>query len=207
MSNLYLKRFPAASNRRTLWQLCLYCTLLTVSGCEQAADRETISENSSTAPQYEVETGFPAESQQETALKAVDRAEGEQVSVLLELPGQEVKPGMSFPLTVKFKMAPLWEIRDLNAQPANIATQIKLELPDGFQQEADWQAPASGRSLASDSHPVYSGQVEFRQMIQVAPEVTPGEYDVTCQVQYQACDEFRCLSPVQKKLQVTVRVK
>ncbi|HAH46990.1 MAG TPA: hypothetical protein DCM07_19480, partial [Planctomycetaceae bacterium] len=162
---------------------------------------------SSTAHQPEVETGFPAESRQETALKAVDRAEGEQVSVLLELPAEEVKPGMSFPLTVKFVIAPLWEIRDLNAQPANVATQIKLELPDGFQQEADWQAPPTGRSLGADSHPVYSGQVEFRQIIQVAPEVTPGEYDVSCQVQYQACDEFRCLSPVQKKLQVTVRVK
>ena len=207
MSNLSLKRFPAACNRRILWQLCLYGALLTVSGCEQAADRETIPENSTTAPQLEGEADFPAESQQETALKAVDRSEGEQVSVLLELPAEEVKPGMSFPLTVRFKIAPLWEIRDLNAQPANVATQIKLELPDGFQQEADWQAPPTGRSLASDSHPVYSGQVEFRQMIQVAPQVTPGEYDVSCQVQYQACDEFRCLSPVQKKLQVTVRVK
>lgn len=207
MNNLSLKQHPTACNRRTLWQLCLYGALLTISGCEQAADRETIPENSTTAPQPEGETDFPAESQQETALKAVDRSEGEQVSVLLELPGQEVKPGMSFPLTVRFKIAPLWEIRDLNAQPANVATQIKLELPDGFQTEADWQAPPTGRSLGADSHPVYSGQVEFRQMIQVNSEVTPGEYEVICQVQYQACDEFRCLSPVQKKLQATVRVK
>ena len=107
---------------------------------------------------------------------------------------------------MKFDIAPLWEIRSLEAQPENVATQLKLELPDGFETQGDWQTPPTGRSQSADSHPVYSGQVEFQQMILVTKEAQPGEYEISSHVQYQACDEFRCLSPTKVTLKLIIRV-
>ncbi|QDU51281.1 protein-disulfide reductase DsbD family protein [Gimesia panareensis] len=187
-----------------LWSACI---LITVSGCEKSELPEATPEKSADAklPQEEI-SPLPSDQQTQQA-KNLDRSEGEQVTVILEVPDQPVKAGASFPLTVKFEIAPLWEIRTLDAQPAKVATQLNLDLPDGFQAAGDWQAPPSGRSLSLDSHPVYAGEAEFRQTVQVDAEVKPGEYTLSCQVQYQACDEQRCLSPVQKKLQVTVLVR
>lgn len=207
MNDPPLKRQPVFSINSTLFLLCLGSSLLTASGCEQSSDQTAISENSTTANQPEVETSLPPERQQASQTVVSARVEGRQVSVLLEIPHQQVKPGISFPLRVKFEIAPLWEIRALDAQPANVATQLKLELPEGFQTQGDWQAPPSGRSQSADSHPVYSGQVEFLQMIQVKKDAQPGEYEISSQVQYQACDEFRCLSPTKVKLKLPVKVE
>lgn len=206
MNALPLKRHPVSGINATLSLICLGCFLLTVSGCEQSANQSAIQENSTTANQPEVEKPQPPERLQENQSVVSTRVEGQQVSIQLEIPHEQVKPGTSFPVTVKFDIAPLWEIRSLEAQPENVATQLKLELPDGFETQGDWQAPPTGRSQSADSHPVYSGQVEFQQMILVTKEAQPGEYEISSQVQYQACDEFRCLSPTQKRLHVTILV-
>lgn len=206
MNALSLKRHPVSGINATLSLICLGCFLLTVSGCEQASEQKVIPESSTTVNQPEVETALPPERQQTNQTVVSDRVEGQQVAVLLEIPHQEVKPGASFPVTLKFDIAPLWEIRALDAQPENVATQLKLELPEGFETQGDWQAPPSGRSQSADSHPVYSGQVEFLQMIQVKQDTQPGEYEISSHVQYQACDEFRCLSPTKVTLKLTIRV-
>lgn len=206
MNALSLKRHPVSGINATLSLICLGCFLLTVSGCEQASEQKVIPESSTTVNQTEVETALPPERQQTNQTVVSDRVESQQVAVLLEIPHQEVKPGASFPVTLKFDIAPLWEIRALDAQPENVATQLKLELPEGFETQGDWQAPPSGRSQSADSHPVYSGQVEFLQMIQVKQDTQPGEYEISSHVQYQACDEFRCLSPTKVTLKLTIRV-
>ncbi|MEQ8636650.1 hypothetical protein [Gimesia maris] len=206
MNALSLKRHPVCGINATLSLICLGCFLLTVSGCEQASEQKVIPESSTTVNQPEVETALPPERQQTNQTVVSDRVEGQQVAVLLEIPHQEVKPGASFPVTLKFDIAPLWEIRALDAQPENVATQLKLELPEGFETQGDWQAPPSGRSQSADSHPVYSGQVEFLQMIQVKQDTQPGEYEISSHVQYQACDEFRCLSPTKVTLKLTIWV-
>ena len=206
MNALSLKRHPVSGINATLSLICLGCFLLTVSGCEQASEQKVIPESSPTVNQPEVETALPPERQQTNQTVVSDRVESQQVAVLLEIPHQEVKPGASFPVTLKFDIAPLWEIRALDAQPENVATQLKLELPEGFETQGDWQAPPSGRSQSVDSHPVYSGQVEFLQMIQVKQDTQPGEYEISSHVQYQACDEFRCLSPTKVTLKLTIRV-
>ena len=206
MNALSLKRHPVSGINATLSLICLGCFLLTVSGCEQASEQKVIPESSTTVNQPEVETALPPERQQTNQTVVSDRVESQQVAVLLEIPHQEVKPGASFPVTLKFDIAPVWEIRAVDAQPENVATQLKLELPEGFETQGDWQAPPSGRSQSADSHPVYSGQVEFLQMIQVKQDTQPGEYEISSHVQYQACDEFRCLSPTKVTLKLTIRV-
>ncbi|MCA9006082.1 MAG: hypothetical protein KDA70_12495 [Planctomycetaceae bacterium] len=207
MNALSLKRHPVSGINATLSLICLSCFLLTFSGCEQASDQKVIPESSTTVNQPEVETPLPQERQQTNQTVVSDRVEGQQVSIQLEIPDQQVKPGARFPVTVKFDIAPLWEIRALEAQPENVATQLKLDLPEGFQTQGDWQAPPAGRSQSADSHPVYSGQVEFQQVILVTKEAQPGEYEISSQVQYQACDEFRCLSPTKQRLQLKLNVK
>ncbi|WP_417380738.1 hypothetical protein [Gimesia sp.] len=207
MNDHSLKRQPEFCISAIMFPFFLACCLSAVSGCEQTSAPKAISENSSSENQPEVETSVPPASQQASPAGVSDRSEDQQVSVTLEVPEQTIKAGERFPLTVKFEIAPLWEIRALDAQPVNVVTQLKLALPEGFQTQGDWQAPPSGRSLSADSHPVYSGRVEFQQLIQAREDIKPGEYDISCQVQYQACDEHRCLSPTHKKLQLTVRIK
>lgn len=180
--------------------------LLTIAGCQQPDAPEAVPEKSASERLPTEEKRTPSPGQQEQQTKHSDRSQGEQVSVVMEVPQQPVKPGAHFPVTVKFEIAALWEIRAMDARPEKLATQLKLKLPDGFQSAGEWQAPPAGRSLSLDSHPVYAGEADFRQTIEVAVDVKPGKYDLSCQVQFQACDEQRCLSPVKKTLQVTVLV-
>ena len=186
--------------------LCLCCLFCMVAGCQQAENPEPSPESSADATLPQEEPRPASESQPEQAHSNSARSEGEQVSVVLEGPEQPVQPGARFPMTVKFEIAALWEIRTLDARPEKLATQLKLKLPEGFQSTGEWQAPEAGRSLSLDSHPVYAGEADFRQTIEVAPAVKPGTYKLSCQVQYQTCDEQRCLSPVKKTLEVLVRV-
>lgn len=207
MSDLTTNTEPVFCTCPLLFVLWSACFLYTVTGCERSDVAEATPEKSADAKLPQAEIVPPPSDQQTHQTQHSDRSEGEQVTVILQVPDQPVKPGTSFPLTVKFEIAPLWEIRTLDAQPKKVATQLNLDLPDGFRATSDWQAPPSGRSLSLDSHPVYAGEAEFRQTVQVDAGVKPGEYTLSCQVQYQACDEQRCLSPVQKKLQLTLKVE
>ncbi|MBN69615.1 MAG: hypothetical protein CME32_10080 [Gimesia sp.] len=194
---------------------CLFwlgCSVGLFVGCAEPSSEKQVAEQqapetNAAAPDHQRAPGHTSEHPDSEQAKHTDRSEGEQVSVVLMVPEQPVQPGMQFPLTVKFKIAPLWEIRTIDAQPEKLATQLELKLPDGFQAQGDWQVPPTGRSMSFDSHPVYSGEAVFQRTIEVGKEVPAGPRSVTCQIHYQACDEQRCLSPVQKDLKVTVQVK
>ena len=190
------------SFRRLFW---LVCSVGLFVGCAEPSSEKQVAEQQ--APETQAAApGHTSEHSDSEQAKHTDRSEGEQVSVILMVPEQPVQPGMQFPLTVKFKIAPLWEIRTIDAQPEKLATHLELKLPDGFQAQGDWQVPPTGRSMSFDSHPVYSGEAVFQRTIEVGKDVPAGPCSVTCQIHYQACDEQRCLSPVQKDLKVTVQV-
>lgn len=197
------------SFRRLFW---LVCSVGLFVGCAEPSSEKQVAEQqapetNAAAPDHQRAPEDTSEHPDSGQAKHTDRSEGEQVSVVLTVPEQPVQPGMQFPLTVKFKIAPLWEIRTIDAQPEKLATHLELKLPDGFQAQGDWQVPPTGRSMSFDSHPVYSGEAVFQRAIEVGKDVPAGSRSVTCQIHYQACDEQRCLSPVQKDLKVTVQVK
>ena len=196
------------SFRRLFW---LVCSVGLFVGCAEPSFEKQVAEKQ--APETNAAASGHQRAPEDTSehpdseqAKHTDRSEGEQVSVILTVPEQPVQSGMQFPLTVKFKIAPLWEIRTIDAQPEKLATQLELKLPDGFQARGEWQVPPTGRSMSFDSHPVYSGEAVFQRTIEVGKDVPAGPCSVTCQIHYQACDEQRCLSPIQKDLQVTVQV-
>ncbi|QDT43702.1 hypothetical protein Pan241w_38040 [Gimesia alba] len=135
------------------------------------------------------------------------RVEGKPVSVTLRVPKSHVKPGETIELSVLFEIAPLWEIRTMDAQPADLATRLELDLPAGLQSTGKWLTPEPERSMSLDRHPAYMGKIEVRQKILVEQSAQPGEKRISCSVSYQACDEQRCLKPAAVKLQVSLVVE
>ena len=90
-----------------------------------------------------------------------------------------------------------------------IPTKVEYHFPDGFR--------AINSPIIPDPHfkgatMVYSGDsVSFRQSFMASRRtkagdtLAPGEYTIGVTIQYQTCNEERCLPPVTKKLEVKVK--
>lgn len=142
-----------------------------------------------------------------TSNGAEHRIKGTPVSTTLKLARGNVQPGETIELSVLFEIAPLWEIRTMDAQPADLATRLELDLPARLQSTGEWLTPEPERSMSLDRHPAYMGKIEFRQKILVEQSAQAGEKRIRCGVSYQACDEQRCLKPAAVKLQVSLVVE
>jgi hypothetical protein len=135
------------------------------------------------------------------------RISGEPVSATLRLAHARVKAGEEVELTVKLKIAPLWEIRTLDAEAGFTATELRLELPDAFEAIGDWTAPPPVRSLMPDVHAAYVDEVVFTRRLRIAEGAPRGKVPIQCRVQYEACNERQCLQPTALELQVLLEVE
>lgn len=135
------------------------------------------------------------------------KVENKPLTATLSLPKKGFRLEEQLELSLKLEIAPLWEIRAMDAQPENVATRLELELPGGVQTVGNWTVPETTISLSPDSHPVFSGESIFRQKIQITDQTSRGEYQIKCLVHYQACDEKRCLKPTQIELTIPVIIE
>jgi hypothetical protein len=96
-------------------------------------------------------------------------------------------------LVVQFKTATRWHIyaTDSTAGTA-LPTTLKLNLPEGFEAVGDWGQPNSGNGPDGQSR-VLEGSFRFTRQIKATEH--PGRFELTCQVNYQACDPFSCQLP------------
>ncbi|MCA9015258.1 MAG: hypothetical protein KDA77_07980 [Planctomycetaceae bacterium] len=178
-------------------------SLFLLAGCGSAAD--VITDSPSEVQPVATEPSPHDEATKEPiASKNVveHRVKGNPVSTTLKLARNHIQPGETIEISVQFEVAPLWEIRTMDAQPADLATRLELDLPAGLQATGAWITPAPERSMSPDRHPAYTGKIEFRRKISVSQDAKPGTQRVSCGVSYQACDEHRCLKPAEIKLQV-----
>jgi hypothetical protein len=135
------------------------------------------------------------------------RISGEPVSATLRLARARVKVGEEVELTVKLEIAPLWEIRTLDAEAGFTATELRLDLPDTFEAIGNWTAPPSVRSLMPDGHAAYADEAVFTRRLRIAEGAPRGKVPIRCRVQYEACNERQCLQPTALELQVLLDVE
>lgn len=173
-------------------QCAIVVCLLAAAGCGASSDAARFSD-------------VPADA---TADRGVEyRVDGRPVAATLKLARGRLKPGETVELSVELDVAPLWEIRSLDAEPQSTATRLALDLPRGLRAEGDWRAPQTGRSLSPDGHAAYAGEVVFTRTLVVTEDARAGRHDVKCQVGYQACNEQTCLRPMVVELAATLRVE
>ncbi len=118
---------------------------------------------------------------------------------------RSVKPGESFTLGIRLRIASGWHVYAVN-QPTgvNIPTTLKLTLPAGMQQVGEWEIPKPYR--LNDTTFAYEKEVVFRQLIAIPSDGAAGDQEVVCEVGYQSCSETSCLRPTKATLQVPIRV-
>jgi hypothetical protein len=104
-------------------------------------------------------------------------------------------PGEEIELSVELKIAPMWEVHTLDAQPNIAATRLDLSLPPSVAASGEWNAPAPTRSLTPDGHPVYIGNVVFTRSLTVDGTSQSGSFEIGCDVGFQACNGGQCLQP------------
>lgn len=141
----------------------------------------------------------------ESELVAV-RVDGKPVSAVLRLPQRTVATGTQFDLTVELQIAPSWEIRTLDDDPAAdaAATRLELTLPPGISAVGEWAAPDAIRSASPDGHAVYIGKATFTRMLAIDASATKGMAAIACRAEFQACDERTCLRPQAVELSAEV---
>jgi hypothetical protein len=135
------------------------------------------------------------------------RISGEPVSATLRLGRACVKAGGEVEVSVTLEIAPLWEIRTLDAEAGFTATELQLDLPDAFEAIGDWTAPPSVRSLMPDGHAAYADAAVFTRRLRIAEGAPRGKVPIRCRVQYEACNERQCLQPTSLELQVLLEVE
>jgi hypothetical protein len=135
------------------------------------------------------------------------RISGEPVGATLRLGRARVKAGGDVEVSVKLEIAPLWEIRTLDAEAGFAATELRLDLPDAFVAIGDWMAPPPVRSLMPDGHAAYADEAVFTRRLKIAEGTPRGKVPIRCRVQYEACNERQCLQPTALELQVQLDVE
>ena len=149
----------------------------------------------------------PPDSRNDMARRAAKpRTDADPVAASLEVRAGTIRAGEAFALTVVLDIADGYEIQHLHAPPPAIATKLELKLPAGFQAVGEWQMPATVRSQWPDGHPVYAGEATFTRQVRVTNDVKPGNYELTCAIRYQACNDRYCLRPTKHDLMVTTAV-
>ena len=117
----------------------------------------------------------------------------------------EVAAGATFPVSVRLKTRGGWELHPRTARWPWVPTELALNLPDGFEPAGPWRGPAPVPSARPGGGGVLPADAAFARPVTAPP--APGIYTVACRVRYQACDDRRCLRPVERTLAVRVSVR
>jgi hypothetical protein len=123
-----------------------------------------------------------------------------------------MRPGTPGMVEVKLKFKEGWygyANTEGNIAGGWIPTKVEYDFPDGFDK---MNAPIIPDPHFKGGAMVYSGDsVLFRQQFmkswrtKTGGALAPGEYSIGVTIQYQTCNEEKCLPPVTKKLEVKVK--
>ncbi len=128
------------------------------------------------------------------------------VGVHLSISQENAMVGEVFELVVVLSVDPGFEICSRDASAPKTATVLELELPTGFTALDEWESPTPVRSFNPEGASVYRGEARFRREIQVANNIEPGDYLLTCTISYQACNSRQCLRPMSVAMGLTAAV-
>jgi len=111
-------------------------------------------------------------------------------------------------LVIRVRTAPTWHIYPVD-RPVGTAqpTRLELKLPDGVEPAGDWLHPEAAISPgAAEGQLVYEGDFTFRRRLQFTEQTPSGRVEISCQIDYQACDPFLCRPPESLTVQAAAEV-
>jgi hypothetical protein len=115
-------------------------------------------------------------------------------------------PGDLVTFAVEIKIGSGWHIHPV-ADPGelSIPTRLDLKVPKGLAAVGPWDLPKPDTVIAN-SGPAYTGEIRFSRQLKVDPSAPAGKLELVCKVAYQACDDRRCLRPMEKTLRVPLEI-
>jgi hypothetical protein len=135
------------------------------------------------------------------------QVDGTAVSATLRLARARARIGDQIELSVSLRVAPLWEIGTLDANPEASATRLDLELPNWLASQGAWDSPAAGQSHRPGGDQVYADEAVFSRTLVVNQGAAAGEHPVRCRITYQACDDRQCVRPAPIVLEVSLCIE
>lgn len=201
---------PRRCWRRHLGSFVVVLLSLASCGCHSASNDPT--------------TGGPASSTQDAAAavsdlprtstsgaKAIALPEPSAETPFVAVASSEARKlaaGDTFEFVIQARTLSGWHIYAVDKPTGiSIPTSLDLVLPQGVLAASDWKYPkAEVHATAQGASFVYRGPMTFTRELQLADDAKAGVYDIVCQLRFQACDAFSCLSPETVELSATVEV-
>ena len=133
----------------------------------------------------------------------------EPVSVRHFIGYSTASPGGTLPVAVVLDIDGHWHI---NAHEVNdeylIPTAVTVVPPAGVEIRQIVYPPDIEKRLSFSDQPLalYGGEVAIGILLEVADDFVPGNASLIVTVTYQACDDEKCIAPVDKQLNIPCRV-
>jgi hypothetical protein len=120
---------------------------------------------------------------------------------------RQVGPGDKVVVTIAFDVEAGYELQSFQSKPPKQPTRVEIRQPSGWVLEGELQIPETKRSRIPGNGSIYSGQFECQQALSFSSEVDLAtEQMFECLVAYQACDERKCLRPLQAVFKLPIKI-
>jgi len=198
--------FQPREKRRFFGVLALLASGL-LSGCRRDASSQL---SAVTVPHEHSASGASKESPappREAQPKEVESSDQTLAAQMLVRPSWSA-PGTKATLVVHIKMHRGWHIAPFAAPSGPTQpTQLSLKLPKGIQAIGDWKAPEP-TTLYDGSGPssAYVGDLTFSHELAIDSNQSTGPVEISCRLNYQACNESMCLRPNELSLGTTFEI-
>jgi hypothetical protein len=197
--------FQPRDKRRFLGVLALL-TSGWLSGCRRDASSQ---QTAVAEPRPHSATGAAKESSAPRGAqpKEVESSDQALAAQMLVRPNRSA-PGTKATLVVHIILHRGWHIAPF-AVPSGLTqpTQLSLKLPKGIQAIGDWKAPET-TTLHDGSGPssAYVGDLKLSHELAIDSNLSTGPVEISCRLNYQACNESMCLRPNELSLGTTLEI-
>jgi thiol:disulfide interchange protein DsbD len=133
----------------------------------------------------------------------------EPVSIRYFVGYNSASPGGTLPVAVVLDIDGHWHINAHNVNDEYlIPTAVTVVPPAGLEILQIVYPPDIEKRLSFSDQPLalYDGEVTIGILLELADNLPPGDASLTVTVTYQACDDEKCIAPVDKQLTIPFRV-
>lgn len=185
--------------------LCgIVCVITCLCGCSDDSSKQQPLELGSHTAQDEAIRPTSLESNpivQSTGAKA-----DEPVQAMIRLSRNPIASEDSLQLCIDLRITPGWHIYAVDGDSGPYSpTAFELELPEGAEIAGEWTYPDTQTHVGSGVlAQVYEGNVSFRADLRLRSSISAENQTIRCRIEYQACNQFRCLQVMTRELKISL---
>lgn len=173
-------------------------------GCSDYSSKQQPLEPGSHAAQDDAIN--PTSLESNSVVQSTEPKADEPVQAMIRLSRNPIASEDSLQLFVDLRITPGWHIyaADGDAGPAS-PTAFELKLPAGVEMAGEWTYPETQTHVGSGIlAQVYEGNVSFRADLKVRKSIFVENQTIRCRIEYQACNNFRCLQVTTRELKISL---